>query len=670
MRAYYPRQSQSLFRQSGVATILIILMISLAMTAAAFGVVHSLRSNQNMQVAAHAKTNSQASAWAGAEVFRKYLAEVSKNPDDLATLSGTLPISITNHDAVLTAEIVGVQAPSATSPSDPYDITVNIRSQDQRALASAVVQVMYRVTPMACGSSKLASTLEFYRDLGLGGDVTILKESGDSANFYVDGNITMMNISTSGITSLNSTGNVTLGSGIFLPEIRANGNIEMSGSATVGKALAVGTLTTSGDAKITGEALINGDINHRGGNSGDFYSLANISIDRGGVTTGNLNAAQQVNLLQGTSVDDVSAKGNVNIYSWFSSVGDIVTESDATCHSQDWTAFSSMTVEGEAGTCSNTNVVTGVDSTITNMEPQEEFYMEPVAVDAWSVQSEANYLFSWDDDINEIKVTVKNVNTINDGDYYIGEHPTIGNTKKDYLCETVVNSKCTSDVATAKICNGESDYNACFSYDESSSTWTITGKNMAPGVVWVTGNLTLGNGEYYNTFVASGNIQTANSHKTLALNYVGYDVVCANLFPTNPSSNFTDLYPLNFCDVSAGTLKGNSLGNVALLAGGYNPVTPDDYEGGNITLGASTVISGTVMAGNYLYTEGSTTVKGYVSASGHGDAGSGSNVLGSSTTIDLTNLPATYNPDIVPSDGGECEIDSTQVSRTFWSKYL
>lgn len=680
----YASNPLSIQHQRGVATILVILMISLAMTAAAFGVVHSLRGNQNMQVAAHASTHSQASAWAGVEVFRKYLSQLAQTPDSLSSLSGSLNMSIASLSfSDLSAHVLSA-TPNVSGGVNAYDIKANIYSKDTSAGSTSVVQVMYRVTPLSCDNDvELNATLDFYRDLSLGGDITVLTEGGEKADFFVDGNISLMNISTSGISTLHSTGDVELGSAVVLPEVYANGDLVLNGAAVVDSAYVIGDLIveSGSNGRITNEAYVNGDISHGGGPSGDFYSLSSIRIDSGGINVGALNAAASVDLFNGNSVGDVSAKGDVRIRGWFNGVGDVLSEADVSCSNNSWKNYASIKAEGSISGCFMGDATESVDVDVELMTRLQPFSMKPVRVDAWALKTEAHYIFEWD---NSIKVSVKNVNGIEDGVYYIGEN--LEDNRKDYLCANVNNvSKCTS-APVAKICNGQSDYNACFSYDDSTTTWTINGKNMAPGVVWVEGNLALGNGVYYNTFLATGNISTKGSHKTQALNFAGYDVVCKNQFP-NTSNNFDDLYPLDFCDPSTDTFKDNSLGNIAFLAGGFIPNSDSDlgtpdaddsdsiesvYEGGDITLGASTEVSGTVMAGNYLFTGGSTTVRGYVSASGQGKGSERSNSLGNSTVIDLTDLPATYNPSRIPQMGevGSCSGGGNDVSQTLWSKYL
>ncbi|MEY4589507.1 MAG: hypothetical protein RL497_1583, partial [Pseudomonadota bacterium] len=63
--------------QNGIATVLIIVLVGLGLTATSMGIIHSVRSTQQKQIAAHAITHAQAGAWTGVEVFRRYLASLT-----------------------------------------------------------------------------------------------------------------------------------------------------------------------------------------------------------------------------------------------------------------------------------------------------------------------------------------------------------------------------------------------------------------------------------------------------------------------------------------------------------------------------------------------------------------------------------------------------------------
>lgn len=313
---------------------------------------------------------------------------------------------------------------------------------------------------------------------------------------------------------------------------------------------------------------------------------------------------------------------------------------------------------------------------VTLMEELQPFSMVRPTVDAWAVRNQANYIFEYDS--GDIRVTVSNVNDIADGTYYLGSYPYEGGRDHlQYLCDAVDGAgNCTAPSSrTHTICQGHSTSNACFSYDNSAKTWTVDGKNIAPGVVWFDGNLNISNGTYYNSFFVTGDITTAGAMKTYGVNYADYDVICNNNFPVSPTSDFADLYPTNLCDTASSELVYSALGNVVLLAGGNDPDTGGVYKGGNITLGASNELFGTVLAGNYFDTMGDTTVHGYVTAAANTSIGSGSNDLGGKTTIDLTNLPPNYRPDEVPlfDNAGTCSsscMTASAKAEVLWSRYL
>lgn len=648
--------------QQGIATILIIVMIGLGMTVGALSAVYSVKGNQELQVAGHAQTHAQSGAWAGAEAFRRYLDKLSiESPQALASLSGDLPINMAGLGTSLLAHIV-----SSTAAVDGYDIVVNIRSEDQAAKSVSTLQVTYRVASASCSDTvNLKATLDFYDNLELSGDVDVHVTPGNDASFYVDGDVNMTSISVSGIHSLHATGDMTLGSGISLPEARTNGDLTLEGNASVGSASVIGRLTTSGNASVIDTAYVNDRITHSGGASGDLYSLSDI-IMASWSGAGLLNAKGDISLNAGSS-GNVEAKGDISVTEWLPSIGKIVSEMNVNCRTPSWPNYESIEAAGALNNCNGHKATAGASVNVSNMAILHPFSMEPITINAWPLKKDANYIFEWD---GKIKVTVRNIHSIADGSYYIGRHAASGH--QGFLCkETSPASNCIGE-PIAKICNGHSAYNKCFNYIPATSEWSVDGKNMAPGVVWFEGDLTLGNGEYYNTFLVTGDINTAGAHKTMAINFAGYDVICDNKFLQNSLSNFMGLHPTNFCDKTTRSFISHSIGNIGLLAGGPHPST-NTYEGGNINLGASNVISGTVLAGNYFTSGGDTTVRGYITASALSGEGGNGNKLGASTTIDLSNLPSTYDPSSVTRmtpDGEACSSPNQNSTQTLWTRYL
>ena len=660
--------------QAGIATILMVLLISLAMTVAALGVVYTLRGTQEMQVAAHATTHSQASAWAGVEAFRRYLYEIHDEPATLAAISGALDMSINSVSANLSAQVVSVTSPTDEFVDSYYDVKVNIRSEDEAARSTSVLQVVYRVSPFLCsGGISLDSELDFQRDLNLGGSITVLEFAGTSASFQVDGSVNMENISVSGIDSMYATGDIVIGSNSSLQELWSNGDIILKGGSSVGKATAAGGISMLDGGTSMGIGYANDDIVLDGSSYGTVSSRSNIQALRG-TASGALTAGGTIEL-SGVNLADVSAVGNVIAKSGFNpSVDNIYTESDLVCENSSWAGYTSVTAAGNASGCAaDPDLSTGQTVSVPVMSEISEFSLSQTRIDAWAFLAKANYVF--EPDGSAIKVTVADVSGVTDGVYYIGSYNGGAGTTYNFLCETVNGSnECTSPTPPSqRICMGYSDYNRCLTYDSGTDTWNLGAQNMAPGLVWFKGNAYLGNGHFYNTFAASGNITTDSQHVTEAINYAGYAAICESTFSVNPNSYYTNLVPLNFCDTSSNEIIYSHEGNVGLVSGGYDPSLGGTvFEGGSVSLGASSKIYGTVLAGDMLTTAGQTEIHGYVTASGQGSGGAGaSNSLGGSTTINLETLPSGYAPTIVPNmNSAVCNPPDSEVVRSYWTRYL
>lgn len=718
-------------RQRGMATILIILLAGLALTVTALGIVHAVRGAQDKQITVHAATHAQAGAWAGVEVFRLYLQQIDQST--LEALSAGQEISIAIGGMALNATIVPNTVPSGSSA---HQITANIRNQDSAARSTAVIQAVYAVTPGStnappnCELPPWNDVLNIYNNLNMTGGITIL--GGDLANFNVDGSVNLGSASITGIKTLKATGGISIGSSISVDELYSNGNISLTGSAKVLSASALGNITANSSASqgvlnANGNIIIsNGSVAtanalgfitaSSGGTHGTFTAAETISISNG--TTAQANAQGNVTLTGGSATTvnsesnvssnrqvatinangsvtalspaNINAAGNVTLNGWASA--NVKSKGSVTINSGSLSsvlASGNLTFKGwgsAAGTIGgtlikeqpnnssvNVNVQPGLivevpTVDVVPMAPLSAFTLTRPRVDAYGLKASANYVFQREN--GRMKVTVRNINGIADGDYYIGRYQVQDNDRVDYLCKEVNSSGlCTSPTSHAEtrtICQGNSNQNACFSY--ANDTWSVTGKNLAPGVMWFESNLSLGSGNFYNTFIATGNIDTSGAHTTTAVNYAGYDIICLNQYPQNATTRFAGLYPTNFCNQTNTSLIGNSIGNIALLAGGYQGET---FSGGRIELGASSRIYGSVIAGDLLLTGGNTTISGYVTAAGQGSGTS--NIWDGSTTIDLRNLPSSYNPGGIPDMEEGCPAPPPPTlpeAKVMWSRYL
>lgn len=689
----------SMHRQRGVATILVILMIGVGLVSVSLGTLHTVRSTQERQLVAHAQVNAQAGVWAAVDVVRQYLQTLSAI--QLGGLDLNQPWAITGTEGLTqSVTIVGITPPLA--PAITYRITAHVKATAVAAQSSSVVEVVYEVTPGSAPQQfELNGVLDFYNDLNVGGNITLNVPGG--ANFNVDGDFTAQSASVSGIGlgRLAVTGDVELGSAVDAAEIWGR-NITLKGSAAVKQAYAFGTPideggTVAGGSITAKAATCCGNFTMSGGTSAEgVHANGNVDMKGNGVPL--VEARGNVDVTNTVPAGVVKARKNLTARGWdnttsYEAGGDIflvggsvaaqISATGSITCSNSWQSYPSLRAGGAISNCNP-----GAPSkNHPNLNPAPIFVpmpkLPPVTlsrpvVDAWPLRSAANYAFELSG--GHLTVVVSNVNGIANGTYYVKG---TSNNPREYLCKGVVGGFCSEPVV--QLCNGYSANNGCFSTATTNgvTTLTIAGKSMPPGVIWFNGNLMLSNGIYYNTFVATGNIATGGSFVSYALNYaaaykaspsdtIRKNAVCKNEFDASVKSNdFASLYPTNYCG-SDGKYTPNALGNVGLLAGGYNPaVNPDAnliYSGGFIELGASNSIYGTVVAGNLLKTGGSTKVYGYISAAGL-QVSDADNNLGGSTTVDVTNLPEGYKPNEIPDmSGGAAGV--LAEARVLWSRYL
>ncbi|TBV09062.1 hypothetical protein DNK34_03805 [Pseudomonas dryadis] len=723
-------------RQRGMATILVVMLAGMALTVTALGIMYSVRTSQDKQVTVHATTHSQAGAWVAVEALRLYLQTLDKDALDGLAASAQLAFTIAGNK--VTAQNFALE-PITGDTNNTHRFATDISYQDVAARASSTISVVYDVIPANSATTPSrepwSDVLNIYNDLNMTGGISIL--GGDLAKFNVDGSVNLDSASITGIKTLKATGNISIGSGIKVEELYSNGDISLTGSASVLSASALGNITTNsggsqGVLNANGNIIItNGSVAtanalgfitaSSGGTHGTFTAAKTISISNGSTTLANAegnvtltggsattvnsesnvsSSSQQVSTINANgsvtalSPVNINATGDVTLNGWGSAnvrskgsvtvnsgnLSSVLASGNLTFNgwgSASGTIGGTLTKEQQYNGNVNVNVQPGlvVEVPTVDVVPMAQlsaFTLTRPRVDAYGLKTSANYVFQREN--GRTKVTVRNINGIADGDYYIGYYQAQSNDRVDYLCKEVNSSGlCTSPATyadTHTICQGNSNQNACFSY--ANDTWSVTGKNLAPGVMWFEGNLSLVNGNFYNTFIATGNIGTSGGHTTTAVNYAGYNAICLNQYPQNATTRFAGLYPTNFCNQANASLIINSIGNIALLAGGYQDTT---FSGGTIDLGSSSKIYGSVIAGDLLLTGGDTTISGYVTAAGQGSGTS--NNWGGSTTIDLRNLPAGYDPGGIPDMGEICSVNCTgnQTSwpgqaKVLWSRYL
>ena len=100
-----------------------------------------------------------------------------------------------------------------------------------------------------------------------------------------------------------------------------------------------------------------------------------------------------------------------------------------------------------------------------------------------------------------------------------------------------------------------------------------------------------------------------------------------------------------------------------MAAGGFHPTNPGLYSGGNISLGSSTEIVGSVFAGNFLSTGGNTVIHGLIAAAVDGEP-IGSNLFNGRTFIDVATVHEHFNPTAVPIVDGQFQLPDPVLATT------
>ena len=694
-------------RQRGIATLLIILLLCAAISVTAMGAAYALRGTQQRQMTVHAATSAQGAAWRGVETVRLALTQAG-----LPTLTGWCNNNTcADGDQVLDKTIGGlatIGVPDARlvrirrpdPAKDIYLVTAQVTGQagSGDSLTRSTVEVVYEVgnvttgggsTPGSGEPAPLNAVITFNHNLNLSGSITVMKPAGTEYQINVKGDLTTGGNTITGVDTIWSTGSIQISSGSTFGTLAANGDIKFDGSVTATRAVnARGDICISGGANAANaQVRANGSVVANGGVVlGDVSAIG--TSQRGSETEKCTNADKPgtdqdgnvfaVDLKGNSSARTVAATGSVRINS-----GSITgTEGlRATGHLVDtnWggTECGQVGLSVSAGNPAVRDCVSTVAGLQVPIAPVSPVNLNQSTFNAYDVEAAAHYVFKINAAGYKI-VTVRNIHGVTDGTYFIADYT---GPYKDYLC-TELAAGSTPTAPTCKTqpsvtpCKGFSEYNNCMAYNAATRQWTLSGTSFAPGIVWFEGNLHLGNGVYQNSFVATGEITTGGSLEVYAVNYAGYNGKrgTTTYAPTGicVNSNFPALYPIDYCgtDGSAFTSPDTVIGNYALLAGSY--ATNGNYVGGNIVLGASNKIYGSVLAGNSYGSGGSTTIRGSITALSQG---SGSHYGAGSTTIDLRDLPTGYEPIIDPCKlNGTCATAPTGTTEfkaaVHWTRYL
>ena len=692
------------YKNQGVATLQLIALVSFGLIAAMGVVFKATQGAQKNQHAQHTVTQAEMLAWTGVSLLSKAVALTPVN----ATFNAGQAVRFTGAPAGLSAVYV--------EKMDNLHIFDVIGAS---AGAKSVLRIALKPTAASSNPPRDVRTpggMTLRGDTELKGNVTF--ESSGSANLYVlDGDLTMQG-SVSGLKEVCATGDISIGSNINVTNVCANGDVTFQGSASVTNVKARGNVMFEGGAtKSIGTVLANGEVVISGGgaNVSEIKSTGNVRVGNGNARADKIYTQGNIDWLSSNTASILSANGSVmydgpsaNIVNTeISAIGNVELSSAGNVRTKGSTKLSGNWGQGISGTLNGMGqlswdsrgavVKNGTVGSVSGNRPEtiqvtilpghtvdipvitipvvEEFSPPTVTVDAYPLQPKANFSFIGVDSSDNPRVKVANVAGVTDGDYVIAQKKVGGNKYHNYLCSEANNKECV--VPLIKVCQGYSDHNSCFSW--SNKVWKIAGKTMLPGVLWFEGNLEIGNGNWVNTFLATGDITTSGAIKVYSPNYVGSEYVCQGLqtILTQPSVESTvtfaawsthglsvQNYPAQLCSGDPLMLNGDSIGNIGLLAGGFSNGTA---VGGNISVGSQAEVYGAVMAGQYLKTGGHATIAGSVISAEQGgsQARQDKNSAGGSTTIKLNGGSSAYDPEVVPCMAN-CPASSTSNKNIVW----
>lgn len=726
-----PARPPAMAAHKGIATILILLLTGLALLAVILGLGSYLRANQEQGVTLQAQTQAQVKTWTGAEIVRLYLGQLLKNEQsgqgpklsDLAAsaLSKAAPgapsrpfvpleppvdLQLTGIEG-LSAHLVGIRQDPQDSNHNEYIIDVSSDAADHtRAQSSSTLRLVYRVASdgQQTPAKGLDPVMDWRRDLLLSGGIAVKGQPGAPYTLLVDGNVLTGGNSISGVDAIESTGSIFITSGSSFKNLHANGDVRITGSVSVHDEIAArGDVCVEGGASATGTVRANGSVIANGGSRlGDVYSGARSDNRQYPALCANPPSTTYapklhffdpahggqpfgVDLQDNASANSVQTKGGLRIGSG-SIAQPLLAQGDLV--DTNWGGYEHGTIGGvlriEGSNPEIAKWVATREGLSVAVSSVAELHSRKDLFNAYTVEANANYAFKID--ANGYKVVdVRNITGMADGTYFLGDYDNTPETGwdrgyKDFLCKKLANHsspnapKCQApvDKVAGTICEGYSPYNNCLSYNNGQ--WGINGHSLAPGILWFEGNLDIGNGQYYGSMIATGNITTSGDAAVYAPNYAGYDGQArvgnqTQVFaPTGMCKNsyFPNKAPSNLCkDGALVNTYANGLGNYALMAGSCTAGDCARYTGGNIALGASNKIHGNVLAGNVFTSGGSTTVNGYITSLGLGNASN--NSQGGSTTIDVSHLPPSFTPHSGPLSPPSTDTRFIEVR---WSRYL
>ena len=225
-------------RQRGIATLLIVLLLGLAVSVTVAATIFSLRSNQQQQITTHSVRSAQAAAWRGVEAIRQYLLSLDNTTyDSWINNPPGFPLTFNSLSSigVSQAKITKIEKTSA-GYHVMSQVTGVSAEADEKIRTSATVDVVYNIAAEQdhAGQSSIKCSLKpsvpmvFNSPLEVSGGSLAVTNSMNFENIAVNGSISLQNASQATISGC-STGDIYLSGG----GIKQNGHLFAYGKITV-----------------------------------------------------------------------------------------------------------------------------------------------------------------------------------------------------------------------------------------------------------------------------------------------------------------------------------------------------------------------------------------------------------------------------------------------------
>lgn len=571
-----------------------------------------------------------------------------------------------------------------------------------------------------CGSQETMPTLLIRGDLDTSAANTkFLGISG--ASLLVDGNVNLG--STSGLSELCATGNVTVGGVSTLKKVCTDQDLTVNDSANIDLAHVVGNIKMSSSGAVQ-SVISNGRTDITSGFISRLESTGNVSVSQQGRVEF-LRSAGSVSWTTENAAASVYSNGDIESYfgvhseTILSSLGSISLSGTAkdinamlnvaltpsvvgfgvegflrTNGDFSYRSGRSLVQQGEVAGSIAPPILSVLSPPVNVSTPSNgmplnlikvvvptvnKISLSFLKVDVNFLSSQSNYAFRASDD-GKIIVSVRDVNGVLSGEYYLGLYRSRGNSTSgvNRLCsqtsmETIANRRhpvCTdlnSGKIPAAICQSAGGSVPCISYATDTKTWTIEKAALPVGAFWFDGNLILKQSNYINTFMATGDILSTGASRLSAPN-TSLETCISRTERNLDTTEIAQLYPTNFCDrvsVEGGRelwtpkVPASSLGNAVLVAGAYEG---SNFSGGDITLETSQEIFGNVFAGDNIHINKNVansrgavvSMQGRLVASGQG-GGKITNVFRSDVNFLIDELPITFQINRSPCMSAGCE---------------